>query len=114
MRKAKNSEHWEKLHNQWKDSGLTQRKFCQQLGISYHQFRYHHNKRNKGISQGVEHEFIELSKIPSFVLAGASAPKDQTGITLKIGHIAELTIHATTDRKTLVNLFEALTACGRM
>ena len=114
MRKECNSEHWGKLYLQWKGSGLTQRKFCQQLGIAYHQFRYYHTTRNKGNSQVAGHEFIQLSEIPDYVLTGPDTTKEQTGITLKIGRIAELTIHANTDQKALLNLLEALTACGQM
>ncbi len=47
---------WIRFHAQWKQSGLTQKKFCEQQGVSYHLFRCRYSELKR-----IERESVELS-----------------------------------------------------
>lgn len=55
------------LIEQWKQSGLTQKAYCEQSGLSYHMFHYWYKRyRDKNTSEGAT-SFVKLQVQPSAI-----------------------------------------------
>ena len=116
MKANEKSEHWGKLLTAWQDSGLNQKAFCVERGISYSNFCYWRRSRASGADElGNEHiRAIEITRHTEDFLAGAlsalpTSLMETQGIVLTLpGCDATITIAG---RVSLVTLGRLMAAC---
>lgn len=115
MKANEKSEHWGKLLTAWRDSGLNQKAFCVERGISYSNFCYWRRGRANGADElGNENiRAIEITRHDEGSLATAlpalSAILMETqGIVLKLpGYDATITIAGRVSLRALGRLMAA-------
>jgi hypothetical protein len=61
--KTRSQRLWKEHSNSWRESGLSQKAYCEREGISYRSFVYHHN-RLKNRSKKAPVQFIEAKPAP--------------------------------------------------
>jgi hypothetical protein len=91
-----NEEYWAKHKSSWENSGLSQRRYCQEEGLCPRKFNYHLKKLSKEAAKS-DFKFIE---VPSSILekkpvkAGRSNLKVElpNGITVVLELSADLTL----------------------
>ena len=82
------SEHWQKIINDCRASGLTKKVFCQQYDIKIHTLHYWLNKLSK--KQNVEDGFIPFKPLGS--KSSVSIEFDHAKIKLSINDVSLLLI----------------------
>jgi len=80
---------WKEHSELWRASGLTQQAYCEQEGISYRSFVYHHN-RLMGSSKKVPVNFIEAKSEPAVIIGQAVGLQLMLPNGIRIGIGADL------------------------
>ena len=96
MRKKSISPKWLKIIKSWEQSGLTQKRFCEENGLNFNTFTYY-RKNSKQPQQ-----LVELPALPS-----STGGTPMIEVHLRSSNI-ELRIPENVNRQTLSNLFDLL------
>lgn len=96
---------WERFINEWEESGLTQKLFCEQKGINSHTFA---NQRTRILKQGSDKQsFLEIDVINPLNRSCAN----ERGFVLHCASGSKLSIPNDCDKATLKELFILLGVC---
>jgi hypothetical protein len=105
---------WSRHWAAWQSSGLSQRAYCQQQGLSYSAFGYWRNRLNRVKSAAIRPPFVPLLIEPPAVEAGGAesvAPIHcgrGTGVEIRLVHGRSIVVDADFDEAVLARVIRVM------
>lgn len=111
------TEYWSQFLQEWRDSGCSQKEFCQQKGISYSTFQYWRRKEKENDRNGTSNDILHAVEVSSTLKrTGASLIMEfeSHGIVVSVfGSDATVTVNGRINLEQFERIIAACSPSGK-